>query len=94
MQAMREIIIDGNFMKTKEEMHDYLKEQFDLPYYYARNLDSFYQILLKEEDPIAVTVINRDSIALGYGEAITLLFSDLASKNKNYLLNIIEKNHQ
>ena len=65
---MREIVLDGNEMKTKVEMHDYLKNQFILPYYYARNLDSLYQILLKETDPISIVMKNKESIAIGYGE--------------------------
>ncbi|MGN0165680.1 MAG: barstar family protein [Lachnospiraceae bacterium] len=81
---MRKIVLDGNFMKTREEMHDYLKKEFDLPYYYARNLDSLYQILLKEDDPVSIEMHNKDSIALGYGDALELLLKDLASKNLNY----------
>lgn len=85
---MRRIVIDGNYMKSKEEMHDHLKQEFALPYYYARNLDSFYQILLKEEDPVEVVLENKESIALGYGDALILLLKDLASENKNYTLEI------
>ena len=81
---MREIILDGNEMKTKVEMHDYLKNCFALPYYYARNLDSLYQMLLKETDPVKIVLKNKQSIALGYGDALVLLFHDLALKNNNY----------
>lgn len=85
---MREVLIDGNLMKSKEEMHDHLKERFALPYYYARNLDSLYQILAKDDDPIKVKLINKESIALGYGNALVLLFEDLAGVNDNYILDI------
>ena len=81
---MRKIVIDGNHMKSKEEMHDHLKQVFDLPYYYARNLDSLYQILIKETDPLEIVLENKESIALGYGDALVLLLKDLASKNNNY----------
>lgn len=81
---MREIVLDGNEMKSKIEMHDYLKEQFFLPYYYARNLDSLYQILVTETDPVKITLKNKKSIALGYGDALVILFKDLSVKNKNY----------
>ncbi len=85
---MREIVIDGKMMGSKEEMHDHLKSRFNLPYYYARNLDSLYQILLKESDPIKVELINSGSIALGYGDALILLLKDLALKNSNYIIEI------
>lgn len=85
---MREVLIDGELMKSKEEMHDHLKEKFDLPYYYARNLDSLYQILAKDDDPIKVKLVNKESIALGYGNALVLLLKDLAEVNGNYILEI------
>ena len=85
---MREIILDGNEMKTKVEMHDYLKNSFLLPYYYARNLDSLYQILVKETDPMKIVLENKESIALGYGDALVLLFHDLSSKNPNYIFEL------
>ena len=85
---MREIILDGNEMKTKVEMHDYLKNSFLLPYYYARNLDSLYQILVKENDPMKIVLENKESIALGYGDALVLLFHDLSSKNPNYIFEL------
>lgn len=85
---MREVLIDGNEMTTKIMMHDYLKGQFLLPYYYTRNLDSLYQILLKETDPTHITIINKDKIAPGYGAALMLLFKDLSAKNKNFTIDI------
>jgi RNAse (barnase) inhibitor barstar len=83
---MRNIIIDGSLMTTKEQMHDELISAFGLPYYYVRNLDSLYQILSKETDPVQIVVENKDKIVLGYGNALLLLFKDLAAKNKNYTL--------
>lgn len=85
---MREIILDGKDMKTKEKMHDSLVEKFSLPYYYTRNLDSLYNILLKETDPVEITVKNKEEIAIGYGDALMLLFKDLAANNKNYTIRI------
>ncbi len=85
---MREIILNGKDMKTREKMHDSLVEKFSLPYYYTRNLDSLYNILLKETDPVEITVENKDEIAIGYGDALMLLFKDLAANNKNYTIKI------
>jgi len=86
---MREVVLDGNEMTTKVAMHDYLKNSFKLPYYYGRNLDSLYQILNKEMDPVSIVLKNKDSIALGYGDALVLLFRDLALKNKNYKFTVM-----
>lgn len=88
---MREIILDGEQMKTKGEMHDCLIENMQLPYYYSRNLDSLWSILLKETDPVRVTVVHPLSIALGYGEVLLELLQDLAGQNTNYEIVIVKE---
>ncbi len=85
---MREIILDGKEMQTREKMHDTLVEKFSLPYYYTRNLDSLYNILLKEADPVEIIVENKEKIAIGYGDALMLLFRDLAANNRNYTIKV------
>lgn len=75
-------------MKTKVEMHDYLKNTLALPYYYARNLDSLYRILNSDVDPIKVTLVHKESIALGYGDALVLLFKDLASHKRGWIFEL------
>jgi hypothetical protein len=42
--------------------------------------------LSKETDPVQIVIENKDKIVLGYGNALLLLFKDLAAKNKNYTL--------
>jgi len=81
---MREVVLDGKMMKNKTEMHDYLKAKFYLPYYYARTLDSLYQILSKDPDPMHIVIKNKSSIARGYGDTLVLLLRDLSIKNPNY----------
>ncbi len=85
---MREVVLDGLNMHTKPEMHDELIEKFQLPYYYGRSLDSLWNILSKEDDPIHVVVQNPDNIAIGYGEVLLELFADLKKSNKNFIVDI------
>ena len=53
------VILDGNYMSAKDEMHRYLKEKFQLPDYYGRNLDALYDCL-SEEEGLTVEVIHYD----------------------------------
>ena len=85
---MRTIILDGRRMTTKSEMHDHLMEQMNLPYYYARSLDSLWNILRKETDPIKIELIKADFIALGYGEVLVEMFHDLKEENENYVITV------
>ncbi len=83
---MREILLDGNQMKTKSEMHDHLVERLHLPYYYGRSLDSLWNVLVKDEDPIKITIINAGAIAKGYDEVLLEMFQDLMKSNPNYII--------
>lgn len=38
-------VLDARRMRTKEEMHTYLKEALDLPEYYGKNLDALFDCL-------------------------------------------------
>ncbi|MGN1266775.1 MAG: barstar family protein [Dorea sp.] len=54
---MMRYILDADFMKTKEDVHTYLKEQLELPEYYGANLDALYDCLT-EQDDIEIEIIN------------------------------------
>lgn len=86
---MREIHLDGNWMRTKAEMHDYLIAKLNLPYYYGRNLDSLWNILSKENEPMKIVITNPKAIALGYGEVLIEMFRDLEKSNPNYRLEVL-----
>ena len=45
-------VLDAAQMLTKEEAHEYLKEVFEFPEYYGRNLDALYDFLSEMEDVI------------------------------------------
>lgn len=85
---MREVQLDGNRMQTKEEMHDHLIEQLQLPYYYARNLDSLWSILSKDDEPTKISIIHASSIEMGYGETLTEMLWDLKKTNPNYVIEV------
>ncbi len=51
------IILDGHYMSARDEMHSYLKEKFQLPDYYGRNLDALYDCL-SEEEGITVEIVH------------------------------------
>lgn len=83
---MREIIIDGNYMKTKEKTHAYLKRKLDLYNYYGNNLDALWDLLSVYSEPISIEFINEDRAIdlLGdYGRDMLDLFKEVKDENKN-----------
>lgn len=46
-EPFTEYKLDFEGITSKEELHDYLKEQLNLPDYYGRNLDALYDCLME-----------------------------------------------
>ena len=81
---MKEIVLDGKLMSSREAAHAYLKAALELPAYYGANLDALYDLLTeKRRQELTVTLINGDMLrdALGdYGEGIVSCFADAFTK--------------
>ena len=76
---MNNIVLNGKDFTNKEKFHDIVKENFELPGYYARNLDSLWD-LLSEQDSLSVLIMNADMIQVNlgdYGKSVMKLFDDL-----------------
>lgn len=85
------IILDGNYMKSREKAHAYLKKKLDLPDYYGENLDALWDILTSSSEKIDIKFINEDR-AIGYlkdyGRSLSDLFKDLSQEKRNIKLKI------
>lgn len=84
---MKELIIDGKFMQSKEAMYVHLTRVFSLPSYFGNNLDALWDVLTENEEPTQIDFINVDSTReyLGtYGENLINLFERLEIENENY----------
>lgn len=77
---MREIVLDGKLMQSKESAHAYIRAAFRFPEYYGANLDALYDLLTEmRRQELTVTLINGDALrdALGeYGDGIVSCFED------------------
>lgn len=76
---MNNVVLNGKDFTNKEKFHDIMKNNFELPSYYARNLDSLWD-LLSEKNSLSILIINADMIQrnLGeYGKSVMKLFDDL-----------------
>lgn len=87
---MKNIVLDAKDFKNKEAFHDIMKDKFNLPSYYARNINSLSDLLF-ENDELDILIMNADKILenLGdYGKSVLNLFDNLNEEDKfnvNYI---------
>ena len=85
---MKEIVIDCKKLRSRKAFHDYLEKALDLPGYYARNLESLYQILrtTNKTDAIMFCVVNREDRSSRMKllfDALTEVLLQLQAENPN-----------
>lgn len=68
--------IDGNLIK--KEGHNYLKEVFDFPDYYGKNLDALYDCLCEIGIETEIVLINGDEVS----KDLIDTFIDASSENE------------
>ncbi|MFM1515719.1 barstar family protein [Helcococcus ovis] len=76
---MSNVVLNGKDFLDKEKFHDIMKNSFKLPGYYARNLDSLWD-LLSEKNSLSILIMNADMIQVNlgeYGKSVMKLFDDL-----------------
>ena len=59
---MKEILIDGELILTKGEMHDLLAEKLGFPEWYGRNLDALHDCLTDIKEDVLIRVVNFDDL--------------------------------
>lgn len=85
----RRVLINGKKIQSREQLHLYLKTQFNLPDYYGNNLDALWDYLSHNKSIEKITLINSIYLfnILGeYGQLLMNVFIDLQNKNSIELL--------
>lgn len=81
---MKHCILDGEAIKTREQLHETLQRELELPDWYGKNLDALYDCLTDSHDPISIEFQNLDALAahLGrYARALEQVIRDAAEEN-------------
>lgn len=76
--------LDGSLMTDRNELHDYLKLQLELPEYYGKNLDALYDLLTERLIPVKIEFLNFNEaeISLGnYARSLADTLRDAAEDN-------------
>ena len=86
MAEIETIILDGEQMRSRRAIHDYLAKQLGLPEHYGRNLDALYDLLTERGCPTRLVVQHKAALIsqLGrYGTALCRTLEDAERANPN-----------
>lgn len=70
------VYLDGAKMHSRDSLHDHLKDAFDFPDYYGRNLDAAWDLLSTWQGVLWVYVSSTELLD-SYGLALLSLLKDL-----------------
>lgn len=65
---MEAIYLDGCEMTSRERLHEYLREQMELPEYYGENLDALYDVLSTWGRDVELYLAHADEVEHLLGE--------------------------
>lgn len=88
---MRELLLDAEDLRTRQEAHAALAGLFEFPADYGRNLDALYD-LLTASPPAHLTLRHAEKLKehMGsYGELMLRVLMDAAAENERFQLSVI-----
>lgn len=82
---MREIRLDGAEIRSREELHEFLSRELELPAWYGRNLDALYDCLTAElTEETEIILRNRSGLLenlAGYGMVFLRMLREAEEEN-------------
>lgn len=84
---MKIILIDGEKIKGKAQLHSEFKKKLKLPSYYGNNLDALYDSITEMSGGIGVIAVNTEEIKekIGdYWESFLNLMKDLEREKEDF----------
>lgn len=78
---MLHIILNGDKLETKGEMHEYLAKMLHLPDYYGHNLDALYDCLTDIGVETELVLLNWD--AFDHTKRAAQVMCECAEENEN-----------
>lgn len=88
---MKNIVIDGQKMRTKAAAHAELKRVFKFPPHYGANLDALWDMLTELSEPVTAKFIHSDVMVESIGpDGLSILQTviEAAIKNPNFKLEV------
>lgn len=74
-----EVRLDFNGIEDREQLHEYLKQELQLPDHYGNNLDALHDCLSEKQDIRVITIAHFDELEAklgGYAGVLLQVFLD------------------
>ncbi len=81
---MRTIVLDGQYMTSKEDTHNYLAQRLCFPNYYGKNLDALHDCLLDISEQTNIVFYNTEALNLAlelYASIMIQVFMNASQEN-------------
>jgi ribonuclease inhibitor len=79
---MREVILDGQKMTDRKNLHELFSENLHFPEWYGRNLDALYDCLTDISEDTKITIINWEQARENLGSHAQALQNVLEDAGK------------
>ena len=80
-----ELRLKGSDLTDRQQLHQEIARQLQLPDYYGENLDALWDVLTEWSQPLQIIVEKSDVLTRqmgGYGEMVLQLFQEAEDQNK------------
>lgn len=82
------VILDGQKIADKEQLHELFRKQLELPDYYGENLDALYDVLSTYSEAVEITILHKEQLCSNvpfYGERLLSMLQIAAEENESYI---------
>jgi ribonuclease inhibitor len=86
MNKDMKITINGLEMVSKQQVHNLLARELQLPDYYGQNLDALWDVMITYRSPLTIQMNHTKQFIHNldvYGDALIQLLTDLEASNNN-----------
>ena len=85
---MKQAILDGRLIQSRQQVHASFARQLDLPAWYGANLDALHDCLTSMKDEVRVVLAHPDLLEKTLGSWLNALRRMLRSKLPKLLLRL------
>lgn len=86
---MKEVLLNGAAINTREDLHSVLAEKLNFPEWYGRNLDALHDCLTDFQEEVVIRVLDVESLEIAldsYARRLMRLLCDVSAENPHIKL--------
>ena len=83
---MRELLIDGELIHSKNDFYDAVRSQLSVPDYFGNNLDALHDIMTEYSEPVRLTIEHLTSLRKSLGSTYLMLLFTVMTESEGQIL--------